>query len=335
MNLIQRISRSIRDNLPMAEKTVRQCGHIILFANGKAMQDFFQSTSDNLETIHDARRTRFEWLADFVCSTQYMYRSFRLYTILQYLYHDLGHDYSSVTRFPSCMLLPLFCIYIHCSIYETLIERETYSLAKQLKERIDSFYGIFDPETRQVIDERLANKKKAWIEVRNDLIRLLATESEKRAYFTPIAFAKQLDDEPPKYDEIPGGAAKLFKVRFVQSVWSQQVEQVHKDEEQLEELARQRTRREQESNQQYHDLDESEAGSSSNAAASVAHSQEGFLPVPSTFSSNASHASNVSLDAFAPLTDTSSSSESNNSMDDDIPCDQVAVLDELNWVSLT
>lgn len=318
----------------MAEKTVRQCGHIILFANGKAMQDFFQSTSDNLETIHDARRTRFEWLTDFVCGTQYMYRSFRLYTILQYLYHDLGHDYSSVTSFPFCMPLSPFFIYIHCSRYGTLIETREFSLAKQLKEKIDSFYGIFDPETRKVIDERLAKKKTAWIKVRDDLIRLLAMEVGKRALFTPIAFAKQLDDGPPNYDEIPGGAAKFFKVRFVQSVWAQQVEQVHEDEEQLEELARQRARREQASNQQHHDMDESEAGSASNAA-SVAHSQEGFSPVPSAFSSHASNASNVSLDVFAPLTDMSSSSESNNSMDEDIPCDQVAVLDELNWVSLT
>lgn len=186
-----------------------------------------------------------------------------------------------------------------------------------------------------MIDERLASKKKAWIEVRDDLIRLLALEAEKKAFFNPIAFAKQLDDGPPNYDEIPGGGVSLRNVRFVQSAWVQQVEQVHKDEEQLEELARQRARREQANIQQQHDLDESEAGSSSNAAASMAHSQEGFSPVPSTYSAHASNASNVSLDVFAPLTDTSSSSESNNSMDEDIPCDQVTVLDELNWVSLT
>lgn len=191
-----------------------------------------------------------------------------------------------------------------------------------------------------MIDERLAHKKRAWIELRDELIRLLATEAGKRAFFNPIIFAGQLDDGPPKYDEIPGGGggANLWNVSFVKSVWVEQVEQVHKDEEELEKLARQRAGREQASNQQHHhddDLnDESEAESASNAG-SGAHSQEGLSPVPPNVSSNASNASNVSLDVFAPLSDTSSSSESNNLMDEVNPSDKAAVLDDLNWVSLT
>lgn len=191
-----------------------------------------------------------------------------------------------------------------------------------------------------MIDERLQHKKRAYIELRDNLIRWLTPDADKRAYYYPIAFARQLDDEPPKYDEIPGGGADFWEVHFVQSAWKQQVERLHKDEELLEELARHRIDNNQASSQQQRQQQhssESEAGGGGSAASNaspLAQSQDGFAPVLPTSSSFPT--SNISLSDPVPPTESSSSSEStNNSVDNESQIVKVTALDDLNWVSMT
>lgn len=179
-----------------------------------------------------------------------------------------------------------------------------------------------------MIDERLENKKQAYIELRDNLIRWLTPDADKRAFHYPIAFARQLDDGPPQYDEIPGGGANFREggeVHFVQSAWEQQVKRLDREEELLEGLARHRA-----SGQYSSKSETGELAAAASNASPLAQSQDGLSPVLPTSSS-----SNVSLDDPVPPAESSSSSEStNNSVDSEGQCDKVAVLDDLTWMSM-
>ncbi|KAJ4387643.1 hypothetical protein N0V93_008240 [Gnomoniopsis smithogilvyi] len=191
----------------MVDKNVRQCGHLIVFDSEEKMETHIRTTTNILELLFAARQTRMTCLHKFVCGDKPETKWLKLYSMVQYLYNDLGHD---------------------------------YWLAKQLHEKIDSRWGLFDPELRKLISDRCLHRRNLWISDRKALTAWLEAFARVTSITAPLAFMAQLDDEPPQFRNRSEGVRDLDPSRMganhlknsaIQSPWLQVVEQSYNRDE--------------------------------------------------------------------------------------------------------
>lgn len=195
---IDRLTTDITQCLPEVDKCVRQCGHVILFDNEQHMEASVRAATNELENLFGDRRYRMTILTRFVCGDKAETRWPKLYSMLQYLYHDLGHDYWYV--FVCNRLRLTFATAEHHGIL-IKVETHTSRLAKYLHEKIDARWGLFDPELRKLISDRYLHRKNMWSKCRDEITGWLGLlgRSSTCCVTAPLAFASQLGDDPPQF----------------------------------------------------------------------------------------------------------------------------------------
>lgn len=109
LQAIQTLTETIKTSRAECEEKVDLCA---LAGQGNA-EILFKSTSDRLQLLHDSRKLRMKILIYNVCGCSPEFRGHQLYTVLQYEYHDLGHDFTSVLTLllASCTIRTIWKVY--------------------------------------------------------------------------------------------------------------------------------------------------------------------------------------------------------------------------------